>query len=388
MFTRALPGSPVSSPSSPQALEVLEGVFTGEELEDLQKVFTEEELVDLAGQFSKGELVELLGLESSEAAASEFLTEDIKRLLENFAEDDDSVSDEELRAAAFLSRAVLGSDPLGIDANDISTPVGAFCWVALRLRWVMPSKRMADAWWFGGSPDMDWWYIDSLYLWEIERIVAGRGVELGWETGGTGYNRSLRRFLLRATDPEIRDVVFSEGLPSALKWTAESFYDYFDALLELPVYRARPKVEEISGYPALAGLTGEDIRGLWPEILETKLSRDDYEDYLELLQLLEEDEVRGLLNSECSQSTLRERLELVCPSWVAEAFESLSEKASDVFSGPLIPLSVSDGITLSSCTLASDFPQYWETNSDCLFGCPGEVSRERTILDGFPPPSS
>ncbi len=390
--TRALPGSPVSSPSSSspssqRALGVLEEVLTEEELEDLQEVFTEEELVDLAGLFSGEELVELLGPESAEAAASEFLTEDIKRSLEDFDEDDESSSDEEYRAWAFLGRAVLGSDPLGIDANDISTPVGAFCWVALRLRWTMPSKSTADTWWFGGPPDMEWWYVDSFFLWEIERIVAGRGVELGWETGATGYNRSLRRFLLQATAPEIRDVVFSEGLPPALKRTAESFYDYFDLLLELPVYRARPKVEEISGYPALAGLTGEDIQQFWPEILETKLSRDDYEGYLELLQLLEEDEVRGLLNSECSQRTLQERIERACPPWVEEALESFAE-TSDVLLRPIIPLSLSDGILLSSCTLASDFPLYWETNSDCLFGCPGEVSRERSIFDDSPPPSS
>ena len=380
---REVPGSPASSPSSQQALSVLEEVFTGEELGDLREVFTEEELVELAGQFSGEELVELLGPESSEAAASEFLTEAIKELWENFDADDESSSDETLRAWAFLGRAVLGSDPLGIDANDVSTSVGAFCWVVLRLRWVMPSKDTVDAWWFGGPPDMEWWYIDSFILWEIERTVAGRGLELGWETGATGYNRSLRRFLLQATDPEIRDVVFSEGLPTAFRGIAESFYDYFDLLLELPVYRARPKVEEISGYPALAGLTGEEIRGLWPEILEVKLSRDDYEGYLELLQLLEDDEVRGLLNSECSQRTLQERLERACPPWVAEAFESIVEKAADVFSGPLVPLSVSDGIRLFSCTLASDFPQYWETNSDCLFGCPGEVSRERSIFDGY-----
>ena len=343
------------------------------------EVFTEEELVELAGQFSGEELVELLGPESSEAAASEFLTEDIKELLANFDEEDES-SDETLRAAAFLGRAVLGSDPLGIDANDVSTPVGAFCWIALSLRWVMPSKSRADAWWFGGPPDMDWWYADSLFLWGIERIAAARGLELGWETGTTDYNRSLRRFLLQATDPEIKDVVFSEGLPPALRGTAESFYDYFDLLLELPVYRARPKVEEISGYPALAGFTGEDIQQFWPEILEVKLSRDDYEDYLELMQLLEEDEVRGLLNSECSQRTLQERIELACPPWVEEAFESFAE-TSDAFTRTLIPLSFSDGIALPSCTLPSDFPQYWKTNSDCIFGCPGEISRERSIFD-------
>ena len=324
--------------------------------------------------------MELLGPESAEAAASEFLTENIKIVLENFDDDDDISSDEELRAAAFLSRAVLGSDPLGIDANDVSTPVGALCWAVLRLRWIMPSKNTVDVR-LGGSPDMDRWYIDSFYVWRLERIIAARGVELGWETGATGYNRSLRRFLLQATDPEIRDVVFSEGLSPALKEIAESFYDYFDALLELPVYRARPKVDEVSGYPALAGLTGEEIRGFWPEILEVKLSRDDYEGYLELMQLLEDDWVRGLLNSKCSQRTLQERLERACPPWVAEAFESIVEKAADVFSGPLVPLSLSDGIRLFSCTLASDFPQYWETNSDCLFGCPGEVSRERSIFD-------
>ena len=236
---------------------------------------------------------------------------------------------------------------------------------------------------------MEWWYMDSFFLWGFERMADARGLELGWETGATGYNRSLRRFLLQAAAPETRDVVFSEGLPPALKRTAESFYEYFDLLLELPVYRARPKVEEISGYTALVELSREDIRGFWPEILEIKLNRDDYEGYLELLQLLEEDEVRGLLNSECSQRTLRERLQEACPPWVAEAFESLSEKFSDSsFIGPVVPLSVSDGILLSSCTLASDFPQYWETNSDCLFGCPGEVSRERSIFDDSPPPSS
>ena len=368
-----VPDSSASSVAVQRALDVLEGVFTGEELEDLQEVFTEEELVDLAGQCSGEELVGLLGPESAEAAASEFLTEDIKRLLESIDEGgfesssgSEVLSDGELRARAFLSRAVLGSDPLGIDENDVSTPVGAFCWVVLRLRWVLPSRSTVDSWWFGGDPDMEWWYMDSFYSWRIEREVNGRGLELGWETGPVGYNRSLRRLLLQATDPKVRDVVFSAGLPAVLRPVAESLYDYFDGLSELPVYRVRPKVEEISGYPALAGMTGEDIRRFWPEILELKLSRVDYDEYLELFQRLEEDEVRGLLNAECKQRTLRERLERACPSWVAE-----------VFSETLIVFSPSDGILSFACTVAIDVPRYWGSNSDCLFGCSWEASRER-----------
>ena len=97
-----VPGSSASSPSSQRALEVLEEVFTGEELGDLQEVFTEEELVDLAGQFSGEELVGLLGLGSvADSGVLEFAD-----VFEGFW---DGFSDGEVRALAFLDRSILDS---------------------------------------------------------------------------------------------------------------------------------------------------------------------------------------------------------------------------------------------------------------------------------------
>ena len=88
-----------------------------------------------------------------------------------------------------------------------------------------------------------------------------------------------------------------------LKPLAERFYDYFDRLLELGVYRARPTLAEVSAHRDLAGMTGEDIRRVWPEVLEIELSREDHKEYVELFKLLENDEVQRLLNGECEQRT-------------------------------------------------------------------------------------
>ena len=200
------------------------------------------------------------------------------------------LSDEELRALAFSSRVGLGGgDPFGFDANDISTPTGAFCWVALRLREVMPGK--VQVFWSPESALALEWYIDNLNLWVVEREAADRGLELGWETGPTGYNNSLRRFLLQVTAPEFKSVVLSEGLPGVLRPAAERFYDYFDELLELGVYRARPTRAEVSAHPALGEMTGDDIRWVWPEVLEVELSREDWDEYVWLFRRTEYDEV-------------------------------------------------------------------------------------------------
>ena len=357
--TGTLPGSPASSPSSQRALDVLGEVFTEEELDGLREVFTEEELVGLAGVLSGEELVGLFGSGSAvwesalgvRSAGGESLGRPFSRfeLFERDWAEFLGLADDELRAVAFLFRTLLDVDQLGFEANDVSTPTGAFCWVLLSFRVIAPSVVPLPMW--GEAVLASERHFNNWLLWMFEREAADRGLELGWETGPVG-GRPLRDFLAQATDPGVRRVVFSDGLPPVLRPVAESFYDYFDRLLELEVYRVRPKVEEIADYPLLAGMSGEDIRQVWPEVLDIKLGGANYNEFWSLFNSLEEDEeVGGLLNAECERRSSGELLELACPAWVAEA-------VSDV------------------CTIAGDGLQGEGAYSDCLFGCPRDESWE------------
>ncbi len=362
---RTLPGSSVSSPSSQRALDALEEVFSGEELDGLREAFSGEELASVVEVLSGEELVGVLGSEGSvwesvfEVGSAEeegsgldseaFLPESRFEFLVLVWPELGSLSDEELRVEVFSYRVGLEGDPFGFDANDVSTSIGAFCWTALRLREIMPNK--AQMFWFAESALVLDWYIDNLNLWMLERESADRELELEWGTGSTDYNNSLRRFLLQVTAPEFRSVVLSDGLPEVLRPAAERFYDYFDGLLELGVYRARPTLAEVSVHPFFTGMTGEDIRWVWPEVLEVELSREDWEEYVQLFRFIEDDEVLGLLNSECKQNTLREVIERRCPPWVAE-------------------------VRPEGCIVADDGPLYILSDlseSDCIFGCPEDV---------------
>ncbi len=357
-----VPGSASSVPDQ-RPLGVLEEVFTGEELDVLEEVFTEGELVDLAGQFSGEELVGVLGLGGSVwgsvfERAVEFRDAaggDMSRVvpssrfeaLEMAWAAFEVLPDDELQAHLFSQRLGLeDSDFLGIDANDVSEPTGAFCWVVLRLRSIMPNEWEMSLW--GESVLTSNWYIDILTLWVLERMAADLGLELEREAEPIRFNASLRRFLLQVTAPEFKGVVLADGLPVALRPVGEKLYDYFDGLLELPVYRARPTLAELSAHPGLAGMTGEDVRRIWPEVLEIQLSEDDYDEYARLYGLLEEGEVRELLNSECKQRTAREMNERNCPSPVAEVIPDM-------------------------CAIPEDYPKYLGTDyqgTDCLFTCP------------------
>ncbi len=363
--------SPILLPHSNSTLNpdrkgALEDVFSGEELDGLREVFNGEELDSMAGVLSEEELVEVLsskgsvwesvfdtastGEEASRFDPERFIPKSSFEFFEVLVWPElGGLSDKELRALVFNSRAVLEGDPFGFDANDVSTPTGAFCWVALRLREIMPNKAQMS--YFPESALVLDWYIYNLNLWMFEREASDRGLELEWETGPTGYNNSLRSFLLQVTAPEFNSVVLSEGLPAVLRPAAERFYNYFDELLKLPVYRARPTLAEVSSHPVLEGMTEEDIRWVWPDALEVELSRDDWEEYVELFRLTEDDEVLGLLNSECKQNTRREMIERQCPSWVAEVLPE-------------------------DCTVADDEPLYTlpdSSNSDCIFVCPEDV---------------
>ena len=349
-------GSPGAASGASSPSGVWGDVFTGEELEGLREVFTDEELESMERRFSGEELEEWFGSGSAvwgsafevARAGEEGSRAEPRSRFEAFAGEWAALqdwSDDELRALAFVRRVSLGDDPWGIDANDVSTPIGAFCWAVLRLREVMPAEIIVLFW--GASALALDWYVDNLSLWIIEREAAGRGLELEWDTGLTDYNGSLRRFLLQATAPGVRDVVFAEGLPPLLKPLAERFYDYFDRLLELGVYRARPTLAEVSAHRDLAGMTGEDVRRVWPEVLEIELSREDHEEYVELFALLENDEVQRLLNGECEQRTNQEIFERICPPWAAESVPEVC--------------AISDGDPRYS---------YLPSGSDCLFGCP------------------
>ena len=335
--TAGVSGSPVSPPLPSDVGGVSGGVFTEVELEELREGLTEGELEGLLEGELEGSLAGVIVQSAGSETAEAFFN-----LFKSWAED---ASDGELLAFAYYTRYFVMDDSWGIDGNDLSTPTGAFCWVLLRLRWALPMPP-----WFSASDwsarflDLRSWNINNFNLWFFEGEAADRGLELSWVTAPADYNRSLRRFLLQATAPEVKDVVLSEDLPALLRPAAEEFYDLFDRLLELEVYRVRPTIEELSVYPDLAGLTAGDVRRIWPEIVELKLSEGDYEEYVELFRLLEEGEGSGLLNSECKQRTGQEMRERACPTWVAED----------------LPL----------CMGLEDEPVYAGSYSDCLFGCP------------------
>ncbi len=371
-----VPGSSASSVSVQRALSVLEGVFSDEELDGLWEVFSGEELASVLGVVSEEELVGVLGSEGS-VWESVFDTESAGEEDSRFGPEASpprssfevlalmwpelgGLSDEVLRALVFSNRVKMeGGDLFGFDTNDVSTPTGAFCWVALRLREIMPDKT--QMFYFPESALVLDWHIDNLTLWMFEREAADRGLELEWGTGPTGHNNSLRRFLLQVTAPEFKSVVLSESLPAVLRPAAERFYAYFEELLKLPVYRARPTLAEVSSHPVLEGMTGEDIRWVWPEVLEVELSRDDWVEYLRMFRLTEKHEVLGLLNSECKQRTNREMIEPQCPSWVAEVLPE-------------------------GCTIADDAPLYTLpdlSESDCIFVCPEDVEVFDEPFEGF-----
>ncbi len=207
----------------------------------------------------------------------------------------DEYSDENIESSALVERAQAGHDNRLWEDNDLSTPVGAFCWAVLRVR------EIADWRGIGLRGGFHPWQSRNLRVWHLEREVEERGIELEWETPPLDADLTLRRVLLEATAPEIRSVVFGPGLPSVLRPAAEALYSVYDELLALPVLRVRPTVEELSGYDRLQDLAEEEIAQIWPEELEFDYRDEDNAKYWNAMGMLRDDEVREFLNAECKQ---------------------------------------------------------------------------------------
>ncbi len=219
-------------------------------------------------------------------------------------------SDEEIKAWAFYERAEAEWWKDQYDVNDVSTPLGAFCWAVLHVRNAVRYQddkvKPEDA--------------VNLRVWHLEREAAERGLDLPWERGPVDGNFVVRRALLEVTAPGVRGVVFGPGLPPVLRPGAEGLFGFYDELLAAPVYRVRPTVEELSGYRHVGDLTEEGIVQIWPEEFEIELPDEIWERLVEVVRaFLRDDEARGILNAECKQRPLSEKVERSCPDWVTEA---------------------------------------------------------------------
>ena len=247
----------------------------------------------------------------------------------------DEYSDEDVKGLAFYKRAEAELDNRLWEDNSLSTPVGAFCWAVLRVRHI---EDWTDT---GIGSGFRPWRSRNLYVWHLEREAEERGIELEWETPPVDA-RVLRRVLLEVTAPEVRSVVFDPGLPSVLRPAAEALYSVYDELLALPVRRIRPTVEELSAYRRLRGLTDEEIAQIWPDELELDYREDDKAEYDKAMDVLRDDEVRGVLNAECKERPE----ESACPPWEAPEtavllntecndFKDLLEDIGPLYSCPL-----------------------------------------------------
>ncbi len=237
----------------------------------------------------------------------------------------DEYSDDDVKAYAFYERAQAELGNRLWEDNDLSTPVGAFCWAVLRVRHI--DSRTVTVLGDGFRP----WQSRNLEVWHLEREAEERGIELEWETPPLDADLTLRRVLLEATAPEIRSVVFARGLPSMLRPAAEALYSVYDELLALPVRRVRPTVEELSAYRRLQDLTEEEIAQIWPAELELDYREEDEAKYLDAMDVLRDDEVRDLLNAECKEHSLLEleRQESACPPWKVPETAKLNIRCGD-----------------------------------------------------------
>ena len=280
------------------------GVLTEEGLGKLAERRSGEELAWAAYLHSEEELAEYAN-ESEEWMAGPQWYTDVSDVDGRFA---DEYSDEDVKGLAFSERALAGFDNRSWEDNDLSRPVGAFCWAVLRVREIAGRTEI------GLTRGFRPWRSRNLRVWHLEREAEERGIELEWETPPLDADLVLRRVLLEATAPEVRSVVFASGLPSVLRPAAEALYSVYDELLALPVLRVRPTVEELSAYRRLRDISEEEIAQIWPEEFELDYRDEDDAKYWNAMEMLRGDEVRELLNAECKQRPP----ESPCPPWEVE----------------------------------------------------------------------
>ncbi len=249
------------------------------------------------------------------------LSEEFRDALVYDRPDFSGYSDEAVLALAFHHRALLRDDPWGFDLNDLSTSLGALCWIILNAHMIAPIAMVEQV-----LPSPPYGGYANLRVWHIEREVEDRGLELFWESGPVNDMLTLRRLLLKAR--ELRGVVFGSDLPLLLRPLAEELYVWVDDLWELPVVRVRPTLEKLasgnsgSPYRGLEGITEEEIARIWPEEFEVELTDEGYKNFFELIERLRGDEeVRDLLNAGC-EFRMDDWYAGACPAWVADVLPS------------------------------------------------------------------
>ena len=240
-------------------------------------------------------------------AASIFGSEEVRDALVYDRPDFSGYSDEEILALAFYHRALLRDDPWGFDLNDLSTSLGALCWI------IMNSSMMTVFVWIGQFlPSPRYGAGGNLRVWHLEREVEDRGLELFWEGGPVDDMLTLRHVLLKAR--ELRGVVFGPDLPPSLRPLAEEWYVWIDDLWELPVVRVRPTLEKLtsghsgSPYRGLEGITEEENARIWPEEFEIELTAENVKNA---------EEVDSLMPAGCEHRA-DDWYAGACPAWVED----------------------------------------------------------------------
>ena len=247
-------------------------------------------------------------------AASIFGSEEIRDALAYDRPDFSDYSDEKILALAFYHRALVRDDPWGFDLNDLSTSLGALCWILWNASMMAGVVRVGQ---FVLSPLYG--AGGNLRVWHLEREVEDRGLELFWEGGPVDNMLTLRHVLLKAR--ELRGVVFGSDLLPLLRPFAEELYVWFDDLWELPVVRVRPTLEKLasgnsgSPYRGLEGITEEEIARIWPEEFEVELTDESFKDFFELSERFGDEE--GLLVAGC-ENRADDWYAGACPAWVAD----------------------------------------------------------------------
>ena len=245
-------------------------------------------------------------------------------LMYNRPDDFSSYSDETILALAFHHRALLKDDAWGVDLNDLSTSLGALCWIILNAQMVMPIVLDGLVW-----PSIRYGVGGNLRVWHLEREVEERGLELFWDGGPVDDMRTLRHVLQTAR--EVRGVVLGSDLLPVLRPLAEELYAWIDELWEMPVVRVRPTLEKLtsgyngSPYRGLEGITEEEITQIWPEEFEIGLTDESFTDFWKSLmveRLAGDKEVLGLLDAGC-EVRRNDLYAGACPAWVADVLSRI-----------------------------------------------------------------
>ncbi len=302
---------------SEEELAKLREVYTEEELANLREVYTDEELAVYAEFYTEEELARSEWLDRYAQGGAALREDDSRRIGEASLgrPDFSGASDEYIAALAFHLRAQVDNDPWAIDSNDRSTPVGAFCWVVLKVRMAV-----------GGFETFFFFsHRQIVRLWHVEQEAAERGIELAWGTGPVSYNHSLVSALREALSPEVREKVFSPDLPQVLKPWAEALYVLLEEWAAFPVINL---VSEMIGnllspdggppYRGFEGVTAEELASYWPEETEVELGVEVIPAINALLRDMDSEEVRNVVDPECKIRTYDGWIENACPPWVAE----------------------------------------------------------------------